>query len=133
MTGNEYQKLAMKTMSTSSTESLTDAIYKHDVCHNKPIGTKTIDMGAMIEACLGLTGEAGEVSDCVKKWIFQGHKEDFLEIKKELADVMWYAALLCQAFAWDMDDIFDLSLEKINARYRDGFSEKASIERVDVK
>lgn len=60
MTGNEYQQLAMRTNDELNTTRLTNAIFD---CH-------TITIAQLINGALGLTGEAGEVSDLVKKGIF---------------------------------------------------------------
>ena len=71
MTLNEYQQHALET-----------AIYPE----NRRI----------IYPTLGLTGEAGEVADKVKKVIRDAHEEftdeKRLEIVKETGDVLWYCA-----------------------------------------
>ena len=45
-------------------------------------------------AALGLTGEAGEVADEVKKCMYQGHPWQPSKIIEELGDVLWYVALM---------------------------------------
>jgi NTP pyrophosphatase (non-canonical NTP hydrolase) len=44
---------------------------------------------------LGLTGEAGEVADLIKKAVFHRHPFDREALIKELGDVLWYVAALC--------------------------------------
>ena len=67
MTGNEYQKLAARTMNP--------ALRGRDV---------------LINGVMGLCGEAGEAIDIVKKHLAQGHELDREGLIKELGDVAWY-------------------------------------------
>ena len=80
-------------------------------------------------ACLGLTGEAGEVGDYVKKVVGHGHPLDRDVVVKELGDVMWYVAEICSALQLDMSDVAGRNIEKLQARYPDGFSSERSINR----
>jgi NTP pyrophosphatase (non-canonical NTP hydrolase) len=50
-------------------------------------------------AALGLTGEAGEVAELIKKEIGHGHPPEAAKVAKELGDVLWYAALLATTSA----------------------------------
>lgn len=69
---------------------------------------------------MGLMGEAGEVSEKIKK-LFRDHggkltKEYKLEIAKELGDVMWYLAQLSTEFNLKFSDVVKMNLEKLKAR-----------------
>ena len=69
---------------------------------------------------LGLTGEAGEVSDKVKK-VLRDNNGDFdvqksIEIAKELADVLWYVTALSQDLGFDLDFIAQMSIDKVLSR-----------------
>ena len=66
MTGNEYQKAALRTANMNYSE-----------------------YSMIINGALGLCGEAGEVADIIKKATFQGHKLDTEHIAEELGDVAW--------------------------------------------
>lgn len=81
---------------------------------------------------LGLTGEAGEVADMVKKHIFHGHRLDETEMKKELGDVLWYVSQLAEVLGMDLSDIADMNIKKLQKRYPLGFSEQDSQNRKDV-
>lgn len=83
----------------------------------------------LIEAAMGLAGEAGEVVDIVKKMCFQGHDLDKEHFILELGDVMWYLAEAADALDIDLSEVLRKNLEKINRRYQGGFSEEASINR----
>lgn len=82
-------------------------------------------------AAMGLAGEAGEVCDLVKK--VQHHRAplDEAKLKKELGDVLWYLAHACNVMGWSLDEIAALNIEKLRARYPDGFTTEASIARRD--
>ena len=78
---------------------------------------------------LGLAGEAGEVADIIKKHTYHGHELDVEEIRDELGDVLWYMANL----AYDLDlwfsEVPERNIEKLKARYPEGFSKERSINR----
>lgn len=75
---------------------------------------------------MGLAGEAGEVVDMLKKVFYHGHELDPGQLAKELGDVMWYVSDLATQFGIGLDDIARGNIEKLKARYPDGFSEARS-------
>lgn len=111
MTGNEYQQLAMRTNDGLNTTRLTNAIFD---CH-------TITIAQLINGVLGLTGEAGEVSGLVKKGIFHEKGIDLEHLKKELGDCTWYLAMICDACGFTLDDVMQTNIDKLKARYPEGF------------
>ena len=108
MTINEYQKLAMTT--------LNPALSEKDV---------------LINGVMGLCGESGEVIDMVKKHLAQGHDLDREKIAKELGDVAWYLAEIATVIGYDLEDILAMNIEKLRARYPEGFSPQRSLERAE--
>lgn len=85
----------------------------------------------LIDAALGLTGEAGEVADLVKKVNYQGHILDKDAIMKELGDVAWYIALACQGLGVTMQEVFQMNVDKLKKRYPDGFDAWMSRNRTE--
>ena len=81
------------------------------------------DWAEHVNGVMGLTGEAGEVVDIVKKGIFHGKGVDMEHLKKELGDVMWYVALICESCGWELDDVMQTNVDKLKKRYPEGFSE----------
>jgi NTP pyrophosphatase (non-canonical NTP hydrolase) len=69
---------------------------------------------------LGLSGEAGEVSEKIKKVIrdHNGVIDDAkkMEIQKELGDVLWYVAQLATELGLSMDTIAEKNIEKLFSR-----------------
>ena len=79
---------------------------------------------AIIYPTLGLTGEAGEVANKVKKIIRDGSdsKDEKLvsEIKSEIGDCLWYIAVLASDFDIKLSDIASTNLEKLANRKKNG-------------
>ncbi len=105
---NDYQRLAMTT--------LNPALDKKDV---------------LINSVMGLCGESGEAIDIVKKWLAQGHELDRAHLAKELGDVAWYLAEAATALDIPLEEILRANLDKLKARYPEGFSARNSIERAE--
>lgn len=106
MTGNEFQKEALRTANGAG-----------------------VGFPMWLNGALGLCGEAGEVSDMVKKNLFQGHPLDFDHLAKELGDIAWYVAVTAHAIGYDLDTIFQMNVDKLRKRYPDGFDTHRSLHR----
>lgn len=78
----------------------------------------------MFEKVLGLTGEAGEVADKVKKIVRDKNgkvtEEDRKEIAKELGDVMWYVASIARYLGISLSEVAQMNLDKLESRYQRG-------------
>ena len=105
MTGNEYKNLAMRTNDKMGTVRVAEKI---DESFSSERITENVDFGGILNACLGLSGEVGETNDMIKKWIFHDSELDIEHLKKEIGDVMWYVALLCDSFGFDLDEILEI-------------------------
>lgn len=110
MTGTEYQFLAMRTNDGKGSKRLDDALHFHYE-ENK------IDLGGLLNGCLGLSGEVGEFNDMIKKWIFHEKPLDEEHAKKECGDICWYLAMICESMNWDLNEIMRMNIEKLKARY----------------
>ena len=73
---------------------------------------------------LGLVGEAGEVADKVKKILRdkQGlfDEDSKEEIKFELGDVLWYISQLSSELGYDLEEVANSNLKKLNSRMKRG-------------
>lgn len=78
---------------------------------------------------LGLSGEAGEVADLIKKGVFHGHEMNRHAIAKELGDVLWYVSQLSRLVGFTLEEVATMNINKLKARYPNGFSEEASVNR----
>ena len=106
MTINEYQQLALRTL-------------------NPQLSEKDV----LINGVMGLCGESGEVIDLVKKHLAQGHPLDKEKIAKELGDVAWYLAETAYAIGYPLEEILRMNIDKLKARYPDGFDPEKSMNR----
>lgn len=106
MTINEYQQLALRTL-------------------NPQLSEKDV----LINGVMGLCGESGEVIDIVKKYLAQGHPLDKEKIVKELGDVAWYLAETAYAIGYPLEEILRMNIDKLKARYPDGFDPEKSMNR----
>jgi NTP pyrophosphatase (non-canonical NTP hydrolase) len=86
----------------------------------------------IVNYALGLAGETGETVDFIKKWMFHGHYLDHAKLESELGDVLWYVSALATSFGYSLEEIAEMNIEKLKARYPQGFSESDSINRSDV-
>ena len=75
-------------------------------------------------AALGLTGEAGEVANTVKKIMRDDDgtitDEKQAEIKKELGDVLWYVACVASELKLDLNEVAQANLDKLASRKERG-------------
>ena len=77
----------------------------------------------LLTAALGLTAEAGEFTEVVKKIVFQGkpyNEDNVFHMKRELGDICWYLAQAFMALDTNFDEILDMNIEKLSARYPEG-------------
>lgn len=84
----------------------------------------------LLNAALGVSGEAGEFAGYVKKFFFQGHDFPKEKLISELGDVLWYCALACDSMGIDLEDVVSYNLDKLQKRYPEAFSPNQSVERV---
>lgn len=86
----------------------------------KAFTTATAESQNIYYMTLGLTGEAGEIANKVKKVMRDGKKLDIEDIKHELGDVLWYVAGLGTVLGIELKDIAETNLEKLKSRKERG-------------
>ena len=77
----------------------------------------------LLTAAVGMSAEAGEFTEVVKKIVFQGKEpteENLFHLKRELGDIMWYVAQACMGLNIALDEVLEMNVEKLAARYPDG-------------
>lgn len=85
--------------------------------------------GNITMGLMGLAGETGEVADEMKKVLFHGKTFDRDKILKELGDVRWYLEYLADAWGFSMEEIEAKNIEKLAARYPNGFTVHGDTQR----
>ena len=81
------------------------------------------DIQHLLPAALGLAAESGEFTEVVKKIILQGkpyNEDNVFHMKRELGDICWYIAQACMALDTTFDEIIEMNVEKLKARYPGG-------------
>lgn len=105
LTMNHYQKLAARTISEDMMPGEIEAHALH-----------------------GMVSELGEIHGLYQK-VYQGHEAEAEHLKKEVGDLLWFIAEYCTACGWSLEDVAWLNIEKLMARYPDGFDAKRSLHR----
>lgn len=80
---------------------------------------------------LGLIGEAGEVSEHIKKFRFHEHHLNVEEIGEELGDVLWYLTAIAKRVGYSLNEIMQINADKLSKRYPSGFNKNDSQNRVE--
>jgi len=93
------------------------------------------DVPRLLTAALGMSAEAGEFTEVVKKIILQGkpyNEENVFHMKRELGDICWYLAQACMALDTNFREVMEMNYEKLSSRYPEGtFSVYKSENRKD--
>lgn len=132
MTVNEYQKAALRTEAPKDIYKAPTEILKIfamlGVISNPEDSISAI---RLLQGVMGLNGETGEAVDILKKVLFQGHKFDKEHMARELGDISWYLALSADAIGYDLETIFQMNIDKLKARYPNGFDIDKSLNRIE--
>ena len=105
---------------TTSAPSLDYAIMATRFAELEANGTNT---SQLMTAALGLSAEAGEFTEVVKKIFLQGkpyNEDNVFHMKRELGDICWYLAQACMALDTTFDEVIEMNVEKLKARYPGG-------------
>jgi NTP pyrophosphatase (non-canonical NTP hydrolase) len=85
--------------------------------------TADADVPRLITAAFGLSAEAGEFTEVVKKIILQGKPytaDNIFHMKRELGDICWYLSQAFMALDTNFEEILQMNYEKLSARYPEG-------------
>jgi NTP pyrophosphatase (non-canonical NTP hydrolase) len=83
-----------------------------------------VNIPLLLTAAIGMSSENGEFSEIVKKCVFQGkefNRKERYHMKRELGDILWYLANAATALGYNLDEIMFENIEKLEARYPNGF------------
>ena len=105
MTGNEYQRLAARTM-------------------NNGLDVRCQEFHALH----GMVGEIGELHSIYQKH-YQGHEFNEEHMKKEVGDLLWFVAEYCTTQGWELEEVMQLNIDKLKARFPEGFETEKSLNR----
>ena len=127
----KYQEFVQAVTSTESndlTEFMNrldrlDANYEAYGADGEYMHGPNINVPLLMTGSIGLTAEAGELIEIVKKMLFQGKpltQENLFHMKRELGDIMWYWINTCRALELDPNEVIAENVRKLEARYPGG-------------
>lgn len=82
-----------------------------------------VNIALLLTGSIGLASEGGELSEIVKKCVFQGKSlddETVFHLKRELGDVIWYWINTCRALNLDPNEVIEENVRKLQKRYPGG-------------
>lgn len=123
MNNKEYQKQALRTNSPDYPGVARRVTGADDTVFPRQ---KQLDL---LHASMGLSTEAAEFTDALKKHIFYGKELDETNLKEEISDILWYCAIALEALGTDFESVMQTNIDKLSARYPDKFTEESAINR----
>ncbi len=93
----------------------------------------TPDQACAWHMATGVSGEAGELLDAIKKWVIYRRDLDIGNVVEELGDLEFYMAGIRNTLGIRRDDVIAANMIKLGVRYGDGYSDQAARERADKK
>jgi len=100
--------------------------FTDDCCRTESIPEEIVLNGTtlrVLHAAMGLATEAAEFLDALKKHLFYGKPLDRVNLGEEMGDLEWYLAIARDALQMDRRQIEATVVDKLKARYPDGFTE----------
>jgi NTP pyrophosphatase (non-canonical NTP hydrolase) len=85
----------------------------------------------LLHACLGLSGETGEVIDIIKKHLAYGKTLDMDKLEEELGDVIHYLSRVADLTGLTLQDMMDNNLKKLKKRYPSGYTNQDAINQTE--
>ena len=85
----------------------------------------------VLHMAIGVSGEAGELLDAIKKFAIYQKPLDFTNLVEELGDIEFYLEGIRQAFSLDREDILKANIVKLRKRYGERYTNAAAIARAD--
>jgi NTP pyrophosphatase (non-canonical NTP hydrolase) len=114
---NKYIEFVRQTTSPASSE------YPKLVERLNELEAQGADVSRLMTAAFGMSAEAGEFTEVVKKIFLQGkpyNEENVFHMKRELGDLCWYLAQACMALDITFEEVLEMNYEKLSARYPEG-------------
>jgi NTP pyrophosphatase (non-canonical NTP hydrolase)/ribosomal protein L40E len=85
----------------------------------------------ILHAHMGISSEAGEVGDCIKKHFIYGQPLDTVNLVEECGDLLWYISLMLSACGSNIEQAMQENLAKLKLRYPEKFTKELAKQRLD--
>ncbi len=122
MTNKEYITLAMRT------ETPLDPL-KKDIDAGLLWTSKRGALKRLLHSALGCADDAGELVKRIKDRLFYNKPIDAVNLKEEYGDLLWCIAQGLDALGSSFEEVMEMNIAKLQARYPDKFTEDAAINR----
>lgn len=109
MTNQEYTENCKKTLSLHYNHEAIDPVIQHGI--------------------IGMSTEAGELLDAMKKTMFYNKPFDLANVVEEIGDIFWYAYITLDALGVTADEAKAKNIAKLKKRYGDKFTTEAALVR----
>lgn len=83
----------------------------------------------LLHGAMGLSTEANELLDMMKKNIFYGNPIDVPNIVEECGDAMWYISLILREAGFSFEEVMQINIDKLKLRFPEKFEEHQAIDR----
>ena len=114
---NKYIEFVRQTTSPASSE------YQKLVERLNELEGQCANVPRLMTAAFGISAEAGELVEIIKKIFLQGkpyNEENIIHMKKEAGDILWYMSQLCIALDTTFEELMEINYQKLSARYPEG-------------
>lgn len=85
----------------------------------------------LIHMVMGVSGEAGELLDAIKKAVIYRKPLDRVNVVEELGDLEFYLQDLRRALGITREETLEANIAKLGKRYANGYSDKSAQTRAD--
>ena len=87
-----------------------------------------------LHMAIGVSGEAGELLDAIKKAVIYRRPLDVDNVREEAGDILFYLTGLLDSVSVDLQDVIAENMDKLRLRYTaHSYSNKAAIDRADKR
>jgi len=83
----------------------------------------------LLHSAIGISTEVGELLDNLKKVIFYGKSIDYINLKEEIGDLLYYIAISLDELGVTFEEVMDKNIAKLKARYPDKFTKEKALNR----
>jgi NTP pyrophosphatase (non-canonical NTP hydrolase) len=87
------------------------------------------DTCKLLHAGIGLSTEANEVLDMLKKHIYYGKPIDKVNLAEECGDILWYVSIVCRVSGLSIEQLMEMNINKLAKRFPEKFTEELADNR----
>ncbi len=132
MKSDDYMKNALVSdLKNQDYEPIVHRLYDYE--QSKSLGYEDPSLMRILHGAIGISGEAGELMDSLKKVLMYGKPLDKSHLKEECGDLLWYMSILLDEIDSNFEEVMQMNINKLKKRYPEGFTEKDAVERKDKK